>query len=79
MTRWLILGPGAPPFPPNGQMPPFPPAANNNLPPGGIPGPPGPPGNFSGPPLATANGSPPPPAGGLPGGMHPDRLRMLGK
>ncbi|TBU32947.1 hypothetical protein BD311DRAFT_736643 [Dichomitus squalens] len=82
---------GLPPFPPSaipgggppGQnRPPFPPG-----PPGGQGGPP--PGNFNGPP----NGGPPnghnpgqgpPPANGDPngpsgpGGMHPDRIRMMG-
>jgi U1 small nuclear ribonucleoprotein C len=58
--------------PPNGNLPPFP----GNFPPPGQ-GPPGqgPPPNFNGPPPPQSQG-PPPNTG--PGGMHPDRMRMMG-
>lgn len=70
---------GVPPFPPNGQMPPFRPSNDGVVPAGGMPGPPS---SFNGPPpdaSGTSSTIPPPGSGGMPGGMHPDRLRMLGK
>ncbi|KAH9077261.1 U1 small nuclear ribonucleoprotein C [Lactarius deliciosus] len=65
--------PGAPPFPPNGAPggPPFPPPNFGGL--GGLPPP-----QLAGPPPPSAAGGPSansvPPG---PGGMHPDRLRMM--
>jgi hypothetical protein len=78
--------PGAPPFPPNGTNPGVPPGGPPFPPPnfGGSNAPPPP--HLGGPPLPTGNPGPPangaPPAGGPPvppgpGGMHPDRLRMM--
>ena len=65
---------GQPPFPPNGPpsgaLPPFP----GNFPPVGPPGQGGPPPDFNGPPAQTTN----PPSNAGPGGMHPDRMRMMG-
>ncbi|PCH41509.1 zf-U1-domain-containing protein [Wolfiporia cocos MD-104 SS10] len=86
--------PGVPPFPPGGGPPganrlPFPP--NGNFPPG-PPGQNSPGGNFNAPPngppsgFSSSQGPPgPPPQNGeqsngapLVGGMHPDRMRMMG-
>ncbi|KAG9317474.1 U1 small nuclear ribonucleoprotein C [Chiua virens] len=57
---------GAPPFPPNGNVPPFPPGGNFGPPP---------PGGAAGPPVGPPGASSPSSAG--PGGMHPDRMRMM--
>ncbi|KAI0268348.1 hypothetical protein BC834DRAFT_1040386 [Gloeopeniophorella convolvens] len=76
--------PGAPPFPPNGAPPGGPPFPPPNF--GGSGGPPPP--NLGGPPPSGNSGPPaggPPPTNGQPsqppgpGGMHPDRLRMMGR
>ena len=58
--------PVMPPFPPNG------PNSNQPMPPPGFGQ--GPPRDFSGPPPPGDQGS----SSVLPGGMHPDRLRMMG-
>lgn len=81
--------PGAPPFPPNGPNPGAPPGGPPFPPPNfggpGGPGAPPPPHLGGGPPPPAGNPGPPAngaPAGGPPvppgpGGMHPDRLRMM--
>ncbi|VDB85364.1 unnamed protein product [Peniophora sp. CBMAI 1063] len=86
-----MMPPGAPPFPPNGMRPPFPPNGGTppfppngaGLAPGGAPpfppnfattGAPQP--GFVGPPSGQNPASAP--AGPLgPGGIHPDRIRMM--